>query len=104
MSLKDTEEKFLDHVASSLDADDCTIEEKVEFLKQGFDEIPRLMMERHGLGYDTACRMVAECMMVRGHYLAKRFRGEISKKEFIRMRDMIDNLIIEEYSRMPTIH
>jgi len=105
MSLKDTELKFHNHAADKLEADDCTIEEKIEILKQGFNRIPLLMMERYGLNYNTACRMSAECMMIRGHYFAKRLRRELSKEEYIRISDMVDNIIIAQYTNIkPTIH
>jgi len=103
MSCKDAEGKFHGSVADRLEADDCTIEEKIEILKQGFDRIPLLMMERHDLDYNTACRMSAECMMIRGHYFAKRLRRELTKGEYIRISDMVDSIIIAQYSRKPTI-
>jgi hypothetical protein len=105
MSLKDAERKFHGSVASRLEADDCTIEEKIEILKQGFNRIPLLMMEMYGLNYNAAYRMSAECMMIRGHYFAKRLRRELSKEEYIRISDMVDNLIIAQYTNIkPTIH
>ncbi|MBI5881046.1 hypothetical protein HZB90_02855 [archaeon] len=104
MSLKYAERKFHGSVADRLEADDCTIEEKVEVMREsGLDRIPLLMMERHNLDYDTACRMCAECMMIRGHYFAKRLRQELSKEEYIRIGDMVDSIIIAQYSRKPTV-
>ena len=84
-----------------LDNSDSTFDERVEKLKfSRFDGIPRIMMVRHGLDYDTACRMVVECLDLRRPYYMDFLRGNISKDEWFGRRKEIDMLVIARYTGM----
>jgi len=94
-------ESFKNEIADLIEATYPSFEEHLELVrKTGFNGFPRLMIGRHGLTYQTACRMVAECVCLREKPYISFLRGEISRYDWIHARDEIDDYIIRKYTGM----